>query len=161
MEAHEIVAEVHDAFPNLPAKVARLKGVSAETIRSHHREPKTHNPLSSGNASPVTHYIEYIHQNESAERGAGRMLNNRVHASLNADFDSDDGHDQSELHEAILDEGCDVNKWLAKHDLNHATSRQLKTFETECDEAVEAILEAKSKARAIRRRMEASIRRVA
>ena len=72
MEAHEIVKQIHDAFPKSPAKVARIIGKCDELIKSHHREPKSRNPLSSGNCSPVTHYMEYVHQNEAAERGAAR-----------------------------------------------------------------------------------------
>jgi hypothetical protein len=155
MDAHLIVKQVHDAYPKVPEKMAMLLGKTAETFRSHHREPKSRNPLQTGNTSPVTHYIEYVHRNEAAVPGAGRMMNNRVYASLNSEFDEDDGISQEDLHENLLDEACDVNKWLAKFDLEHATPNQLIVFERECDEAVDAINAAKSKARSLRRQAEA------
>lgn len=151
MEAHEIIGQVHDAFPKLPSKVARLKGVSDELIRSHHREPKSRNPLASGNTSATTHFIQQCHEYEAAERSAGRMLANRVHASLTAEFDDGDHLDQEDITDNVLDEGCDVNKWLSRFKMETATERQLHYFETQCDEAIDAILRAKAKARSFRR----------
>lgn len=158
MEAHQIVEQVHNAFPKLPQKVARIKGVSDEMIRSHHREPKSRNPFASGNTSPVTHYIEYVHQNEAGERGAGRMLANRVHASIIADMDEDEGLSQADHMDAIVDETCDVTKWLGRFKIEDATPSQLAAFEQECSEAMEKLLSAKSKARSVRRQKESGLR---
>lgn len=158
MEPHQIIGQVHEAFPSLTTKVARIAGVSAETIRSHHREPKSRNPNSSGNTSPVTHYIEYVHRNEAAERGAGRMMANRVHASLISEMDEDDGLSQAEHFDAIADENCDVQKWLGRFQIDTATPNQLIAFERECSEAIEALLAAKASARKARRLKEAGLK---
>lgn len=158
MEAHELVGQIHEAFPNLSTKVARIAGVSAETIRSHHREPKSRNPNCSGNTSPVTHYIEYVHRNEAAERGAGRMLANRVHASLISEMDDDDGLSHAEHSDLIADESCDVQKWLGRFQIETATPNQLIAFERECSENIEVLLAAKASARKSRRLKEAGLK---
>jgi hypothetical protein len=157
MDSHLIVGQIHDAFPKLPEKLARIKGVTPETIRSHHREPKSRNPMASGNASPVTHYIEYVYQNEAAERGSGRMLANRVHSSLIAEMDEDDGLSQADHFDAISDQNCDVAKWLGRFKIDTATPNQLVAFERECSEAIEALLAAKTSARKARRLKEAGL----
>lgn len=151
MEAHQIVSQIHSAYPKLIGKLARATATTEEWWRSHHREPKTRNPSQSGNVSPVTHYIDYCNQHEAVEPGSGRMLSNRVHASLTAEFDDGDHLDQEDITDIVLDEGCDVNKWLARFDMKTATERQLHYFETQCDEAIDAILRAKAKARLMRR----------
>lgn len=155
MEAHEIVGQVHDAFPNVAIKVARLKSVSAEIIRSHHREPKTHNPLSSGNTSPVTHFIEYCHLYEAAKPGAGRLLSDRVHSSLTAEFSEGETMEQRDIETSLLTEHCDVQAWLASNELDQASPRKLSAFETECAELIEQLTMARAKARSIRRQKDA------
>lgn len=152
MEPHEIVNQVLTAFKGIPDKLSRFTGKTAELFRSHGREPKSRNPASSGNTSPVTNYMEYIHQYEAAERGAGKMLNNRVHASLDAEFSADDMlTPQSDLHIQVEDETCDVRKWLTKFRISDASEKNLAAFELECDEAIDALNDAKAKARATRR----------
>lgn len=152
MEPHEIVNTVQSAFKGIAEKLSRFTGRTAELFRSHGREPKSRNPLSSGNASPVTHYIEYVHQYEAADRGAGRMLSNRVHAAIDAELSQDEViTPQSDLQVNVLKQGCDVATWLAKFDISHADTKQLAAFELECDEALDAIGEAKASARARRK----------
>lgn len=157
MEAHEIIGQVHEAFPKLPVKVARIRSVSAEMIRSHHREPKSRNPLGSGNTSPVTAYMEYVHQYEGGEGGAGRMLNNRVYASINAELDEGDEIATADHFDAVAEESLDVEKWLARHDLNDATPNQIAGFEREVLENLDALNRALTDARRIRRLKESGI----
>jgi hypothetical protein len=84
--------------------------------------------------------------------GSGRTLNNLVHEALDSEFAENalGNTTQSDLQVGILSEVCDVEKWLVKVDLATAARPQLLEFEKECDEAVGAILEAKSRARLIR-----------
>lgn len=151
MEAHEFVKQTHEAFPTVIRRAALITGKTEELYRSHAREPKTRNPEQSGNVSAVTHYIEYCHLMQAAEKGAGEFLCNRVHASLNADFREFDGVIQPELEEEIVDEGCDVQKWLIKHNLDSASARELKNFEGELMDNIEKLQEALGKTRAMRR----------
>lgn len=159
MEAHQIVKQVHEAYPTLVRKLSRILGRCEELFHSHGRIPKTRNPLQSGNVSPVTHYIEYCHQYEAGEPGAGKMLNNRVHASLTAEFTECD-LTEAEIHESLIDEHCDVDKWLVRFDIAHATPNQLIAFERECADHMEALSRALSKARAERRRKESGLKAV-
>lgn len=157
MEAHQIVGQVHEAFPKVPDRLALLFGKTAELFRSHHREPKSRNPSQSGNTSPVTHYIEYVHRYEAAVPGAGRMLSNRVHASLTAEFDDEDILTEVEHFETIADESLDVKKWLAKYKFRDATPNQLVSLEREIGEAIDALQDALGDARHTRRLKEAGI----
>lgn len=156
LDAHEIVHTVLEAFRGLPAKLASITDKSASWYQSHGRTPKTDDPVANGNCSAVTHYMRFARLYETAEPGSGRMLSNRVYAALDAEFAARDLLDssQSELHIDVIDETCDVEKWLARFDLENASRKDLLEFETECDEAIEAVLNAKSKARARIRNIE-------
>jgi len=157
MQAHEIVNQVQSAYKGIAAKLALFTGKSEELFRSHGREPKSRNPLQSGNVSPVTAYIEYVHKYQAAHRGAGQTLNARVHASLNAEFaECDMSVSAIDLHENLIDEHCDVQKWLARFQMDTATAKQLAVFELECDEAMDALLAAKARARSAKRLKESS-----
>jgi hypothetical protein len=154
-EPYEIIHTVHDFYKKACEKLARLNGKTKEIYKSHGREPKSHNPLASGNTSPVTHYFTYVRQYEAVEPGAGVMLNNRVHAALDAEFIQNlEAVDQGELHEAIIDETCDVQKWLAKFDLEKASLLDIKNFQRECREGVDALLRAEAQARSRQRLIE-------
>ncbi len=157
MQAHEIVKQIHDAFPGLPQKLEMITGKSAEWWNSHHREPKSRNPLQTGNVSPVTHYIEYVHQNEAAKPGSGHMMNNRVHAALNADFIADDLVTETELQIDTINEVADVHRWFAEFDFDDATPNQLATFERDCGDVIDAMHANIAKARAVRRQIEAGL----
>lgn len=82
MAAYKIIHEVIEAFSGLPQRLSDITGKTWQLYYSHGAEPKTKNPLSSGNLSPVDHYMLYCRQYEAAIRGAGQMLNHRVHAEL-------------------------------------------------------------------------------
>lgn len=146
-EPYALVHSVHEEYKHAE-KLARITGKSAEIYRSHGREPKSSNPIANGNVSPVTHYMSYCELYEAAEPGSGRMLNARVHEELETRFTERDlKTTQRDLHIGVEDETCDVRKWLASHDIPNATRMELLDFERECDEAIEAINQAKSKAR--------------
>lgn len=113
--------------------------------------------MQSGNKSPVTHYMEYLYQHEAAEPGAGQFLNNRVHGAMMAEFARDIEITQAEITTGILDEGCDVQKWLAQHDLHNASEIELLEFERECEEAKASLDKATAEARSIRRQMEITL----
>jgi hypothetical protein len=153
---YEIIAKVQEAFRGLPGKLGRITGKSDTWWRSHSYEPRNANPLSNGNPSPVTEYMAFCELYNAAEPDAGRMMNHRVHAELEARFAENDLTDtsQCDLHTEILDESCDVSKLFARIDLETASKPELLNFETECDEAIEAYHAAKSRARAIRRQMD-------
>lgn len=150
MESHQIIRTVFDAFRGLPAKLAAISDKSESWYQSHGRTPKTEDPTANGNVSAVTHYMRYARQFEVVEPGSGRMLNNRVHAALDQEFSTRDLHEvsQGDLHVGVIDETCDVEKWLARFDIKHASRTELLGFERECDEAIESMLTAKSIARA-------------
>jgi hypothetical protein len=151
-EPYEIVHDVHDTYKGICEKLSRITGKCVEIYRSHGREPKTHNPLASGNVSAVTHYYTYVRLHEAAEPGAGVMLNNRVHADLDAEFAAiSPTVPQKDIHVPIINEVCDVEKWLASFDIEQATRPQLVAFEDECSEAIDALLAAKAQARARKR----------
>ena len=154
--AWEIVAAVQAKFRGLPVKVAAMNGKTDEWYSSHGRQPKTENPLSSGNVSEVEHYMRYCRKYEGGIRGAGKALNDRVHKALSLEFAENDLAEvtHSALHGAVADEFHDVNKWLINFDFETATIRQLKDFEGECDELMEVINTAKSSGRARRRILE-------
>lgn len=154
MEAHEIVGRVHKAFPQVPRRAAMATGKTEELYRSHHREPKTRNAMSSGNCSPVTHIIEYCVLYECAQTGAGQALINEIHASLTAEF-MESTKPQADLAEAVLIESCDVNRWLVRFSIDTATPNQLAAFERECAENIDALSAAMARARSMRRQKEA------
>ena len=151
--AYEIVHIIQSSYRGLADKLARITGKSAVWWRSHGYEPRTSNPLANGNVSDAEKYITYLEQYEAAEPGAGRMLNNRIHAEMEMRFSEFDKSDQSDIHVALVEETSDVQKWLASKNFANATANELKRFEEECDENIEAIYAAKSRARAVRCRM--------
>ena len=161
-EAHEIVKSVQTAYKKVVTGMARITAKSEEWFYSHGREPKTQNPLQSGNKSPVTDYMTYCRQYDAAERGAGRCLSNRVHSTLDAEFSEGDliHTDQCTLHVDVIEETSDVEKWLAQFQIDEATRKDLKAFEDECEQAMEAIIAARGRARVRIREIEMQ-RRVA
>lgn len=153
-EAYEIIHQVHDAYKGLADRLARLKGKSAELFRSHGREPKTLNPLASGNVSPVHHYIQYVREHEAALAGAGEMLNARVFSSLQAEFAEDSGECQTELHAGVLKESFDVLNQLINCDFTDCQNSRLSAIETDADELVEIAMRLKARCRVIKRQNE-------
>ncbi len=156
LEPFQIVHSVHDAFRGLAGKLHRITGKSEVWWRSHGYEPRSANPLANGNPSDVTDYMAYCELLQAAEPGAGRMLATRTHAELEMRFSELEETDQSDLHVDILEENCDVSRWLASKNFATATAGELSAFETECDESIEKILEAKSQARLEKRRRQLS-----
>lgn len=156
MEPHEIIHQLQQEFPKLPKRLSQITSKCAETYRSHGREPKSRNPLQSGNCSPVTHYMEYVHQNEAAAPGAGKMLSDKVHRSLCAEF-SDCDLTETDIHLSLIDEHSDCMRWLVNFNLEDATPNQLIAFERECAELQKVTADAMAKARATRRRKESRV----
>ncbi len=156
MEAYQIVHQVLEAFKGLAVKLERITTKKAELFRSHGREPKTSNPLQSGNVSPVTHYLTYARQYEAAEPGAGKMLNRRVYAELEMEFgeNSDLKLSQIELHAGVLKESFDVLKFLGESDFEHLTIPELAAIEEEGAQLRDKASEFVSHVRAIRRMRE-------
>lgn len=131
-EAYEIVNQVQRRFKNIAEKVAKLIGKHPETISSHGREPKTINPLSSGNASPATHFMQYARQYEAGEKGAGLMLSRRVAEELELEFTETCGAlAQNELHTGVLKESFDVLKLLNDCNFQDLSLPQLAAIEEE------------------------------
>lgn len=147
--AFEIIRTVFDAFKSLPVKLAAMNGKSEEWYRSHARESKTLNPASSGNVSPVDHYMQYCRKFDGGIRGAGRALSSRVYAALEDEFAENDrlDIDHVEMEVGVIDETADVQKWLARFDIKHASKLELLAFENHCNEAIERISEARGQAR--------------
>ena len=162
-DAHTIVHSVLEAFRGLPAKLASITDKSASWYQSHGRVPKTVDPVANGNVSAVTHYMRYVRLFEMAEPGSGRMLNNRTHAALDGEFAEKDLREvsQTTLHLDVIDETCDVQRWLTKFDLENATRDELALFMDECDQATDAIMAAKSSALARKRLLEMERNKVA
>jgi hypothetical protein len=157
-QAYELIHAVYDAHRGLPVELAKITGKGDTWHRSHGYEPRTENPLANGNKSAVHDYLTYVRQFEAADRGAGQLLNTLVHNLLAQEFAEKDlgSITQGEIHVEIEEETCDVRKWLAGKDLTTASRNELLGFEKECDEAVQAIMDAKSRARVIRLRSEMS-----
>lgn len=161
-EAWEIVREVFEEYRGLPGKLARLKSKSSETFSQHGREPRSINPDQTGSPSPASHFQKYCREFEAVERGAGRMLSQRICASLDEEFAVNDllTVTQQDLHVNIIDENHDVQRFLARTDLETATRNEHLIFQRECDEAQEAIAQAKSRSVALMRQIEMSRRQV-
>jgi len=132
MEAHHIIRQVLDAFKGLPVKLERITSKSAEWYRSHAREPKSQNPLQTGNLSEVAHYMKFARLYEASEKGAGKMLNRRVAAELEMEFSEKNcAESQSELHAGVLKESFDVLKCLGESNFEHLSLVELADIEEE------------------------------
>jgi hypothetical protein len=153
MEAHEIIRQVQDTFKKVSENMAKLTGKVPELYRSHGREPKTHNPSASGNVSPVTHYLQYVRQYEASERGAGRMLSNRVHAELEMEFSENTLPDcsEKEFHAGVLKESFDVLDCLNKYDFAGASKAELDKIEEEAAQLRDQASDLVSHIRAIKK----------
>lgn len=155
MEAHEIVHGVQEAHRGLAVRLARITDHSEEWFRSHGREPKSENPLQSGNASPVTHYLRYARQYEAAVAGAGKQLNRQVFAELENDFAERDPAPRpatsQSLHTGILKEAFDVLRILNECDFGDVSPSELARFEREGAELRDAASDFIAHVRALRR----------
>jgi hypothetical protein len=152
MEAHQIVHQILEAFKGLPVKLQRLTEKSDEWFRSHGREPKSRNPLQSGNVSAVTHYLKFVRLYEAADKGAGKMLNRRVYEELENEFTEGIlNTSQKEIQKHFLKEAFEFLKCLAEKDFEHATSGELAEIEQECMEVREVANDAIAHLRAIKR----------
>jgi hypothetical protein len=147
-QAFELIRGVLDKYRGLPDKLAGLTDKSAEIYRSHGREPKTTDPIASGNVSPVTHYMRYVRLFNAGQAGAGRMLSRRVYDALEREFAelAYDADEQADIECDVLKETCDVSVWLAKFDVDKAERRDLVQFIDECKQAEDAIATARSSA---------------
>lgn len=147
MYAYPIIHAVLEKYRGLPAKLAGMTDKSVDWWRSHGYQPKTDNPLKNGNISPADHYLRYVRLFEAAMPGAGRLLNAKISQELAQEFADTPDLAQENMTVNILDETCDVNKWLAQFQIEGATKSQLRNFDAECDEAIQTIADAKAKAR--------------
>ncbi len=156
INAWELVAAVQDRFRGLPTKMAAMNGKTKEWYSSHSREPKTQNPLSSGNVSEVEHFMRYARKCEGGIRGAGKYLVSLVHGELQAEFAGTDLTDvcQIELELEVAEEVSDVTKWFIRYDIDHAKRSDLMSFQDHCNEAIAVIESAKARARARQRAIE-------
>lgn len=157
MEAHQIVHQVQEVFRGLAKKLSRITDKSDEWFASHGREPKTQNPTQSGNVSPVTHYLKYVRQYEAAQPGAGKMLNNRVHAELEMEFSSERMIDisQKALHAGLLKESFEVFTCFTERNFSEASLLELSDIEKECAELRDKANDAIATIRAIAKVREA------
>lgn len=155
MEAHEIVSAVQDKYRGLAVEMDAITDKGASTYRSHCLEPKTRNPLASGNPSPVTHFMLYARQYEKAKPGAGSDLIDLVHSELEAEFSGDsDICSEGELQAKALKESFDVLQRLANCDFAQLSIGELLTLETDCDEMADIAILVKTNARRVRREKE-------
>jgi hypothetical protein len=155
MKPHEIVRQVLDRFAKLADKLADLTNKTAETFRSHGREPKTHNPSSSGNVSPVTHFMQYARQFEACEKGAGLMLVSRVAGELELEFTGEAPNETfKEFLDALITESGDVLKELNNCDTGRWRRPDYAYAETQCDELAEIAQKCKAKFRSMRKNSE-------
>ena len=154
--AYEIVHSVLEKHRGTAPRLADLTDKSEEIYRSHGREPRTQNAMANGNVSPVTHFMRYVRLYDAATPGAGQMLSHRVYEALSDEFAerSVDFVTQSDLQTNIEDEGVDIRKWLINFKLDEASINQHKSFQDECDEAIEAIMAAKSASRVKQRELQ-------
>jgi hypothetical protein len=150
LHPYELIHGVLDSNRSLAVKLARITNKSDTYFRAQGYEPKTSNPLMQGVNSPVADYMAFCELYEAAEPSCGRMLNDRVHNELANRFAEKDlfTTTQSDLQISIIDEAGDVQKWLAKFNIDIATSKELAAFDNECNEAIGAIMDAQSRARA-------------
>lgn len=160
---YKIVHAVHEKFRGLPEKLAGITTKSDDWHRSHGYEPKTENPAAYGNASDAAKFVTMCRQYESAIRGAGRLLSDRIHRALTTEFADGDllDTDQIDLEVDVISESCDVQTWLARFDIDSANRASLLCFEDECDQAIDAVMRAKARARARRRSLETPVRNLA
>jgi hypothetical protein len=149
-KGYEIVHLVQQTYRGLPVKLSRITGTSDQWHRSHGYAPASDDSNTNGNKSGVDAFMTQCEQYEAGEPGAGRMLSDKVHNELSQRFAEKDlfTTTQSDLHINIIDETCDVEKWLAKFNIDIATKNELLTFENECAEAIGAIMDAQARARA-------------
>lgn len=145
-EAYEIVHAILEQHRGLPKKLHSMNGKSPDWYRSHGYQPKTENPLSNGNVSEVEHYMRYCRKYEAGAKGAGRMLSHSVFAALEAEFCEQGECDQTDLEVSVIDETCDVQKWLARFDIDSASKGDLGQFIDECKQAEDVIAYAKAQA---------------
>ena len=152
-EAHEILEAVQDTYKRVVSRLASLTGKTTEWYSSHAREPRKLNPLQSGNVSPVTHYMQFARQYEAAEKGAGRMLNNRVHAELDMEFAEVGEIDcsQKKFHAGILRESFDVLHCLNEYDFESEDLSVLKQAEEEAAQLRDEASDLVSHIRAIKK----------
>lgn len=151
-EAHNIISTVQNAYKRVVANLARLTGKTTETFHSHAREPKTHNPMSSGNVSPLTHWMLYCRQYEASEKGAGRMMNNRAHAELEMEFaESDAAGCQKKYHAGILKESFDVLHCFNEYEFEKEDLPTLALAEEEAAQLRDEASDLVSHIRSIRR----------
>ncbi|MCD9188277.1 MAG: hypothetical protein LUM44_17810 [Pyrinomonadaceae bacterium] len=155
MEAHEIVNQVQEAFKKLASQMSKLFGKTSEWYNSHGREPKTQNPIQSGNVSPVTHYMQFARQYEAAQNGAGKMLNRRVYEELEMEFTADSADsaatEQKEHHASVLKESFDVLDGLNKKEFTECSSSELTALEEEAAQLRDVASDLVSHLRAIRK----------
>jgi hypothetical protein len=155
MEAYQIIHQILVHFRGLPEKLQRITEKSDEWFSSHGREPKTRNPLQSGNVSPLTHYLKFVRLYEAADKGAGKMLNRRVYAELESEFTENIVNtSQKELQKQFLKEAFEFLKCLAEKEFEHASSGELAEIEQECMEVREVASDAIAHLRAIKRTRE-------
>lgn len=153
MEAHEIVKQVQETYKKLSSQMSKLFGKSEEWWNSHGREPKTQNPIQTGNVSPVTHYIQYVRQFDAADRGAGKMLNRRVFEELEMEFGEINSQnvEQKEHHASVLKESFDVLRCLNEKDFADCTARDLAEQEEEAAQLRDVASDLVAHLRAIRK----------
>jgi hypothetical protein len=154
----EIIQQIQEKFPKICYKLAGITGKTYEWFSSHGREAKTHNPLASGNLSPVDHILTYARQYEAADRGAGLMLIHRIAAELQLEFEGcQNAKETKEILNSLLREFSDVAQELNNCDTSKWHKSDYAYAETQCDELSEIALTCKSKFRVLRKEAEAKV----
>jgi hypothetical protein len=139
------------------AKITGLRVIRGTALTATSLEPTI--LYRTATSRTVHDYLTYVRQFEAADRGAGQLSeHSRTQPACPGIRRErlEQRPSQGEIHVEIEEETCDVRKWLAGKDLTTASRNELLGFEKECDEAVQAIMDAKSRARVIRLRSEMS-----
>jgi len=156
---YELVGPVLARYRGLAVKLSELTTKAKQWWSSHGAEPKSQNPLSSGNKSAVDHYLRFARLYEAGAKGAGRMLNRRVYDALEAEFSEQDYREdeQPRIEVSVLKETCDVSMWLAKFDIPTANEQELVLFIDDCKEGEDSIATARSAAQVRLRQLRSGI----
>jgi len=149
MEPFEIVHSVLEKH-RIAEKLAGITGKSAEFFRSHGREPRSSNPLQSGNVSPVTHFMRYVRQFAACDPEAGRLLLELVASTLSAEMGPQPSVTQRDSHAALIREFADVSGQLAVAELDDLSTVDLKKFEVDVAEVRDALEQVAGHVRAVR-----------
>lgn len=114
-KGYELVKPVLEAFRGLPRRLEELFGKSEQLHRSYGYAPRSLDPLSNGNVSPVDHFLRMCDQYEAAAPGAGKMLGSLISMELRHRYeDAAPTRDEFELVAKLHKEASEAIQALMK-----------------------------------------------